>query len=247
VLIARGVSKCFGANVALDSVDLQVHAGETVALVGPSGCGKSTLLRCVLGLMKPDRGEIRVGGELLEAGSLRRIRQRIGYVVQGGALFPHLSARDNVTLLGRHLKRSDEELARRVRELCELTRLPEETLRRAPRQLSGGQAQRVSLLRALLLEPEYLLLDEPLGALDPITRYHLQQELKDIFARLRKCVVFVTHDLAEAAFIGSRLVLMRDGRIVQQGSLAQLAETPATPFVTEFIRAHRALPVNVER
>jgi osmoprotectant transport system ATP-binding protein len=231
-----------GSGLALDDVSLDVRRAEVVALVGPSGCGKTTLLRCLLGLITPDQGEVALFGQRLGADNVRPLRRRLGYLVQGGGLFPHLSALENVTLVGRYLRLPQEALRSRVLELLELTRLPAEILARRPAQLSGGQAQRVGLMRALMLDPELLILDEPLGSLDPIARYHLQEELKDLFTRLGKTVIFVTHDLTEAVLFGTRLVLMRGGRVEQQGSFEQLARSPASGFVTEFIRAHRSLP-----
>lgn len=228
--------------VALHPTDLALIAGETVALIGPSGSGKSTMLRLLLGLLRPDAGRVRFKGE--EVGSLdeRAFRTRLGYVVQGGGLFPHLSAEGNVTLLARHLGWERGRIDPRLRELAALTRFPLDALPRFPAQLSGGQAQRVSLMRALMLDPEVLLLDEPLGALDPITRHELQRDLREIFERLGKTVVLVTHDLAEAVFFASRLVLLREGRVVQSGRYEELLRSPADPFVTRFIQAQRAPP-----
>ena len=169
------------------------------------------------------------------------LRRRIGYVIQEGGLFPHLTARANILLLARHLGKGDEELRPRLSELCALTRFPENLLPRYPVELSGGQRQRVSLMRALMLSPELLLLDEPLGALDPLVRAGLQKDLKEIFARLQQTALLVTHDLAEAAYLGDEIVLMHEGRIVQRGSIVDLREKPANDFVSEFISAQRTL------
>jgi osmoprotectant transport system ATP-binding protein len=167
------------------------------------------------------------------------MRQQMGYVIQEGGLFPHLTIRDNVSVMARYLRRDDDWIGHRLAELAELVRLPTELMSRFPAELSGGQRQRVSLMRALMLDPKLLLLDEPLGALDPMIRYELQRELKSIFAQLGKTVVMVTHDIAEAAFFGHTLVLMRDGRIVQSGPFRTLARSPAEPFVEQFITAQR--------
>ncbi|MFL5320279.1 MAG: ATP-binding cassette domain-containing protein [Myxococcaceae bacterium] len=239
VIDARAVHKRYGDRDALSSVDLQVARGELVALVGPSGSGKSTLLRSLLGLVRIDGGEIHVLGQRVDDANVRQIRRSVGYVVQGGGLFPHLSARQNVTLVARQL---GVNVSSRVEELRALVQLPAGLLERFPRELSGGQAQRVSLMRALVLDPQLLLLDEPLGALDPITRHDLQDELREIFQRLNKTVVMVTHDLAEAAFFGGRVVLLRDGKIIQQGAMQELVSHPADPFVTRFIDAYRSVP-----
>ena len=163
----------------------------------------------------------------------------MGYVVQDGGLFPHLTAHGNVTLMAHYLGWNARRIETRLAELTELTRFPDDGLTRYPTQLSGGQRQRVSLMRALMLEPDVLLLDEPLGALDPIIRSELQTDLRRIFQALAKTVLLVTHDLSEAGFFGDLIVLLRDGKIVQQGRLADLLGTPADPFVTRFINAQR--------
>jgi osmoprotectant transport system ATP-binding protein len=218
-----------------------LETGRTTVLIGPSGCGKSTLLRLMIGLQSPDAGSVRFAGEPLDEQQLPRLRQRMGYVIQDGGLFPHLTARDNIALMARHLGWTAPRIESRVAELAELTHFPGDGLERYPVQLSGGQQQRVSLMRALMLDPEALLLDEPLGALDPMIRFDLQRELKHIFARLGKTVVLVTHDLAEAAFFGDTIVLLRAGRIVQRGALAEMLARPADEFVRRFIQAQRSL------
>jgi osmoprotectant transport system ATP-binding protein len=242
VFEAAAVVKRYDSAVALGPLDLTVRAGNTMALIGPSGAGKSTLLRMLNGLVWPDSGEVKFRGRPLPRDGLPAIRRQIGYVVQGGGLFPHLDARENVAVVARWLGWNEGRIAARIEELAAIARLPLDALRRFPRQLSGGQAQRVSLMRALMLDPEVLLLDEPLGALDPMTRFDLQQDLRDAFARLGKTVVLVTHDLAEAAFLARRSVLLRDGRIVQEGTVEQLAQAPADDFVAHFVRAQRHSP-----
>ncbi len=238
----RGVTKRFSGATALDAINLDIRPGRATVLLGPSGCGKSTLLRLMIGLLRADTGSVTLDGEPLSDERLNEIRHRMGYVIQGGGLFPHLTAEQNVTLVARYLRWDTRRLADRLDALVALTHFPAEALQRYPTQLSGGQTQRVSLMRALLLDPDVLLLDEPLGALDPITRYELQGELRAIFERLGKTVVLVTHDVAEAAFFGEQLVLLRQGRIVQQGSFRDFLSSPADPFVTQFIQAQRRLP-----
>ena len=239
MLELANISKRYGKAQALAQCELQVPAGETVVLIGPSGCGKSTLLRLIAGLIQADSGTIVFAGEMLTQANILRARQRMGYVIQEGGLFPHLNVRDNVIVMARYLRRDPSWIANRVTELAQLVRLPLELMTRFPAELSGGQRQRVSLMRALMLDPELLLLDEPLGALDPMIRYELQRELKAIFAQLGKTVVMVTHDIAEAAYFGHTLVLMRNGRIVQTGPFKELARSPADPFVEQFITAQR--------
>ena len=234
------VTKRFGATVALDGVTLTAPAEQTTALIGPSGCGKSTLLRLVNGLLLPDTGTVTVGGEPVVPSRLQRLRHQIGYVIQEGGLFPHRTARANVTLLAEHLGWSAERRAQRIAELCALVQLPPDRLDDFPQQLSGGQRQRVSLMRALMLDPPILLLDEPLGALDPMIRADLQRDLRNIMRDLGKTVLLVTHDMGEAAYLGDTVVLMRAGRIVQQGPPDALLDAPAEPFVEAFISAQRS-------
>jgi osmoprotectant transport system ATP-binding protein len=230
-----GVAKRYGGHEALKATDLSVAPGETVVLIGPSGCGKSTLLRLIVGLVVPDAGRVRVGDLELTPETVLGARRRIGYVIQDGGLFPHLTAEENVTLAARWLGWERPRLSTRVAELAALVQLPAAALARYPVELSGGQRQRVSLMRALMLDPDVLLLDEPLGALDPMIRADLQTDLRTIFRSLKKTVVIVTHDLAEAAFFANRIVLLRDGSIVQQGPYRDLLDSPADPFVTKFV------------
>ena len=232
-----GTAKTYGSTRALFPTSLTLAAGETMVLIGPSGCGKSTLLRLMIGLIQPDAGTVRFEGTRLTPENTLDVRRRMGYVIQEGGLFPHLTARQNITLAARQFGWTAPKIEARVHELAELVQLPEERLASYPAQLSGGQRQRVSLMRALMLDPDVLLLDEPLGALDPMIRSDLQADLRRIFRHLGKSVVMVTHDLYEAGYFGDTLILMREGRIIQRGSLADLLDRPAEPFVETFIRA----------
>ena len=234
------VSKRFGSEVAIAPTSLAFTEGRTTMLIGPSGCGKSTLLRMIVGLVAPDDGRVLFDGRSPERADWTALRRRIGYVIQEGGLFPHLSARDNVALMARESGWSRERIDERIAALLPLVHLDARQLDRYPMELSGGQRQRVGLMRALMLEPELLLLDEPLGALDPMVRYELQRELRDVFDALATTTVMVTHDLAEAAFLGHTIVLMREGHVVQQGSIDELLGSPAEPFVSRFITAQRS-------
>jgi osmoprotectant transport system ATP-binding protein len=235
------VSKRYADTAALHSTNLSIERSKTTVLIGPSGCGKSTLLRLIIRLIEPDSGLIEFDGELVAPQNIDALRRRIGYVIQEGGLFPHLTARANVLLMARHVGKSHEEMQKRLLQLCDLTRFSGNLLPRYPVELSGGQRQRVSLMRALMLAPELLLLDEPLGALDPLVRASLQRDLKGIFAQLRQTVLFVTHDLAEAIYFGDEIVLMNEGRVLQKGTVADLRDNPANAFVSEFINAQRGL------
>ena len=234
------VSKRYGARIALYPLTLEFARGETTALIGASGCGKSTLLRMIVGLVNPDGGTVRIGDETLTSDNAERLRHGIGYMIQDGGLFPHLTCAENVGLLASYLGWSREKIDSRVDQLRAIVNIPPDALARYPQQLSGGQRQRIGLMRALMLDPELLLLDEPLGALDPVTRFELQEELKGIFAELGKTVVIVTHDMGEAAFFARDIVMMHEGRVVQRGTVDELVTSPADPYVSRFIRAQRA-------
>jgi len=235
------VRRGFDGTALFDAFDLGIESARTTVLIGPSGCGKSTLLRLLLGLLRPDAGTVSFFGAVLTAETILSARRRMGYVIQGGGLFPHLTAWENITVMARHLGQEPGAIAARVDELVALTQFPADALKRYPLQISGGQRQRVAVMRALMLDPDVLLLDEPFGALDPMVRHRLQTELREIFRTLGKTVVTVTHDLAEAGTFADRIVLLRDGRIVEAGTLADLCERPAEPFVAEFVAAQRSL------
>ena len=237
----RDVTKRFGDDFAIRDANLEIERGKITALIGPSGCGKSTILRLIVGLVTADTGEIQFDGEKIAAETIMKIRRRLGYVIQDGGLFPHLTARHNLTLQPRLFRKRRDEIEKRIIELCELTKFPGSGLDRYPLELSGGQRQRVSLMRALMLSPELLLLDEPFAALDPLVRMNLQRDLKEICARLQQTVLLVTHDLAEAAFLGNEIALMSEGQIIQRGSIADLRAKPANEFVRQFVSAQRGL------
>jgi len=240
MLELTNVSKRFGELQALQPTTLKIEPGKTTALLGPSGCGKSTILRIIVGLIQSDTGSLVFDDQPVTPENILQFRHRMGYMIQDGGLFPHLSVRNNVTLLAKHLKRESDWIEERLLEMTQLTHLPSESLDRFPAQISGGQRQRVALMRALFLDPDVILLDEPMGALDPLIRSELQQELREIFQRLEKTVIVVTHDIGEAGFLADVICLLKDGRIVQSGTLEDLARDPAEAFVTSFINAQRS-------
>jgi len=233
------VAKSFGNLQVLQPTILRLEPGKTTVLIGPSGCGKSTILRLMIGLIEPDQGEVLYDGEPITPANVMLIRRKIGYVIQDGGLFPHLSAAGNVGLLAKYLGWDKARVNARIDELAELTRLPREALSRYPAQLSGGQRQRLGIMRALMLDPVVILLDEPMGALDPLVRFDLQEDLRKIFQSLGKTVAMVTHDMGEAGFFGDRVILLGSGRIVQEGTLDDLLRAPADEFVERFISAQR--------
>ncbi len=233
----EGISKRYASTQALDKVSMEIPPGKTTVLLGPSGSGKSTLLRHLNRMLEPDGGRVLIDGA--DASSLDpiQLRRRMGYVVQGVGLFPHLSVRENIGLVPSLLGWPKERIASRTAELLSLVRLPREYADRYPRQLSGGEAQRVGVARALAADPPVLLMDEPFGALDIQTRDALQTEFLRIQGELKKTVVFVTHDVAEAVRVGDILALLKGGRLVQAGQAIDFLSRPADAFVTEFFGA----------
>ncbi len=237
----EGVGKSFDGRVVLRPTTLAIPKGGRVALIGPSGSGKSTLLRMIIGLVVPDEGKVTVGDLRVTSASAREVRARVGWMPQDGGLFPHLTAEENVTLLARLRGEPKERSSKRIDELAEMVRVSRELLLRHPRRLSGGERQRVALMRALFLDPEVLLLDEPLGALDPLVRARLQDDLREVFDRLGKTVVLVTHDLVEAALLTPDIAVVFGGTIVQRGSMRELHDRPLHPFVKDLLAAQRPL------
>ena len=242
VFSVENVGKRYGTSPALKDVSLRFEAGTVTALIGTSGSGKSTLLRMLIGLDWPDSGQVMVEDRPLLPAERLLLRRRVGYVTQDGGLFPHLTARDNLALLPRYLGWGAARIDARAGELAQQMQLPEETLFRFPAELSGGQRQRVAVMRALMTDPDALLLDEPLGALDPVVRFDLQEQLRQLFSTLACTVVLVTHDIAEAAFLATRLVLLRNGAVVQDGAPEDFFSRPADDFVRRFVSARRDLP-----
>jgi osmoprotectant transport system ATP-binding protein len=242
LIVLRDVTKTFGPRIAVGRVSLAVEPGTVRILLGSSGSGKSTILRLVLGLLAPDAGEVRVDGLAVSGDTRRDALRRMGYVVQEGALYPHMTAAQNATLPARAEGWAAARTATRLVTLAELVGLERSLLDHYPAELSGGQRQRAGLMRALMLDPPVLLLDEPLGALDPISRAELQAHLVRLFRELGKTVLLVTHDVREAFVFGSIITLLNEGRVVQEGTFADLARRPAEPYVAEFLRAQAPPP-----
>ncbi len=233
----ENVSKFYESRAALSDVSLRLKEGETHVFLGSSGSGKSTLLRLISGLIDADKGKIQIGDQLISTDVQKKLSSQIAYVIQEGGLFPHLTAFENVAMAAKLSSWSSEKIHKRVRELSELVQLDQIFLNQFPAQLSGGQRQRIALMRALMRDPPVVLLDEPLGALDPLVRSDLQKELKRIFNLVKKTVIMVTHDIGEGAFFGHTISLFHEGKLVQHGTFNQLVKTPVNEFVTRFIRA----------
>jgi len=240
------VTKAFDSHgqtfLAVNDVSLQVAAGELVVLIGPSGSGKTTTMRMMNRLETPTSGRLTIDGRDVQSLDVVELRRGIGYVIQQGGLFPHFTVADNVAVVPRLLGWSKARRRERAEELLALVGLPPERFaRRYPRELSGGQQQRVGVARALAADPPIILMDEPFGAVDPITRKQLQRELRRIQAEVKKTIVFVTHDIGEAFLLGDRIVLMAEGKVVQDATPADLLRRPADTFVTRFIGEDRGL------
>ncbi|MBS9479045.1 ABC transporter ATP-binding protein [Ancylobacter radicis] len=233
------LTKRYGATVAVDDVSLDIPAGAICALVGPSGAGKSTLLRLINRLIEPDGGCVQIGGA--EAGTLPvvALRRRIGYVIQSVGLFPHWSVARNIATVPRLLGWETARIERRIDQLLDLVGLPPSLATRYPHELSGGQQQRVGVARALAAEPELLLMDEPFGAVDPVTRRTLQDALLEIQARTGTTIILVTHDVDEAVRLGTVIAFLSHGRLVQAASPAEMLRAPASAEVAAFFGGPR--------
>ncbi len=239
VIVYRAVTYRAGVRELVRDLSLEVHAGETLVLLGRSGAGKTTLLKLVNRLVEPASGEVRVEGVSTTQWDAIRLRRRIGYAIQEVGLFPHFTIERNIGLVPELEGWPRQRIRERVRELVELVGLDADVAGRYPRQLSGGQRQRVGVARALAADPPILLMDEPFGALDPLTRADMQRELRALQERLRKTIVFVTHDLREALTVGSRIALMEAGRLVLVATPAEFQRS-SDPLAVAYMAAFGA-------
>jgi osmoprotectant transport system ATP-binding protein len=235
----RQLSKRFGSYLAVDGLSLEVKEGETLVLLGTSGCGKTTTLKMINGLVEPDAGSVEIGGESMAASARHEWRRKIGYVIQDTGLFPHYTVEANVAVVPRLLGWTRERIRKRTLALLDMLRLPADCLLRYPSQLSGGQRQRVGLARALAANPPVVLMDEPLGALDPITRISIRREFRDLAELRSKTIILVTHDVQEAFELGDRIGLMDGGRLQQVSTPQELLRHPANSFVADFLSGQR--------
>lgn len=238
----EGVSKRYGETLAVDNLSLEVNEGEVCVLIGPSGCGKTTTLRMINRLIEPTAGHIFINGQDTSQVRPARLRRGIGYAIQSVGLFPHMTVADNVAVVPELLHWEKGRRARRVEELLSLVGLgAREHAEKYPCQLSGGEAQRIGVARALAADPPILLMDEPFGAVDPLTRERLQAQFIRIQQRLKKSVIMVTHDLDEAIRLADRIAIMRAGRLEQYDTPEAILSRPANKFVHDFVGADRAL------
>ena len=236
------VSKIYkGGKVAVEDVNLSFEKGEFICFIGTSGSGKTTCMRMINRMTDPSKGKILIDGKSVTDINPVELRRQIGYVIQSIGLMPHMTIRENITLVQKLLKVSQEERNKTAEKMIDLVELPREMLDRYPHELSGGQQQRIGVVRALAADQDIILMDEPFGALDPITRDSLQDLIKDLQERLGKTVVFVTHDMDEALKLASRIVIMSEGRVIQFDTPQNILRNPATTFVEELIGEDRLL------
>ena len=235
IISFKEVSKSYGDKKVLKNFNLNLSKGEFVTVIGSSGSGKTTTLKLINGLLKPDSGNVIINGEDIKNKNITEIRKNIGYVIQGIGLFPHMTVEKNISFVLDLDKNDKDATKRKVKELMKVVHLEEELINRYPRELSGGQKQRVGIARALAKEPDILLMDEPFGAVDEITRKSLQDEIIKIQKKLNMTIFFITHDIDEALKLGSIVIVMNKGKIEQMGTPNELKESPKTDYVKELI------------
>ena len=237
----KHIKKSYDQNPVLTDFDLTVPKGEFVTMIGSSGCGKTTVLKMINGLIEPDEGEILLDGESIRGKDMTKLRRNIGYAIQDSVLFPHMTVEDNISYVPNLLNKRDRQRTKQaVKKWMDIVGLSPELKERYPDELSGGQQQRVGIARALAASPELLLMDEPFGAVDEITRGQLQDELRRIYEKTGITVLFVTHDISEALKLGTKVLVMDQGKIVQYDTPQEILEHPASPFVERLIRKERA-------
>ena len=239
MIVANNISKRFNGIQAVNHISFEVKEGETLVLLGTSGCGKTTTLRMLNRLIEPDDGNVLINGKNILSQSITELRRKMGYVLQHHGLFPHYTVSENIAIVPQLLHWNKEKTKQRIRVLMDKLQLPASLVNAYPAELSGGQAQRVGLARALAADPNILLMDEPFGALDPITRVEIRKELKQLDELQKKTIVLVTHDVQEAFELGDIICLMKNGSIEQIGKPAELLHKPATTFVSQFLEQER--------
>lgn len=236
VISFENISKSYSSNLILDNFNLEINKGEFVTIIGSSGCGKTTLLKLINGLLEPDSGRIDINGNNISDIDQIQLRRKIGYVIQDIGLFPHMNIRKNISyVLNLEKKKDKKRILSKVNDLIKIVDMDEEILNRYPNELSGGQRQRVGIARALAASPEILLMDEPFGAVDEITRGLLQEAILRIHKELNVTIIFITHDIKEALKIGSKVIVMDKGNIVQCGTPLNIRENPKTEFVRNLV------------
>ena len=236
----KGINKIFKNNIVLYDINLKLEEGNIIVFVGPSGCGKTTTVKMINRLIKPTSGQVLINGEDISNKNVIELRRNIGYVIQQTGLFPHMTIKENIEIVAKMQKMSSKEIEEKTRELMEMVGLDYEKFdNRYPAELSGGQQQRVGIARALITNPDIILMDEPFSALDPITRSQLQDELLNIQTQFKKTIIFVTHDMDEAIKIADKICIMGKGRIIQYDDPETILKNPANEFVSDFVGKNR--------
>lgn len=236
----KGINKIFKNNIVLYDINLKLEKGNIIVFVGPSGCGKTTTVKMINRLIKPTSGQVLINGEDISNKNVIELRRNIGYVIQQTGLFPHMTIKENIEIVAKMQKMSSKEIEEKTRELMEMVGLDyEKFANRYPAELSGGQQQRVGIARALITNPDIILMDEPFSALDPITRSQLQDELLNIQTQFKKTTIFVTHDMDEAIKIADKICIMGKGRIIQYDDPETILKNPANEFVSDFVGKNR--------
>lgn len=236
----KGINKIFKNNIVLYDINLKLEEGNIIVFVGPSGCGKTTTVKMINRLIKPTPGQVLINGEDISNKNVIELRRNIGYVIQQTGLFPHMTIKENIGIVAKMQKMNSQEIESKTRELMEMVGLDyEKFANRYPTELSGGQQQRVGIARALITNPDIILMDEPFSALDPITRSQLQDELLNIQTQFKKTIIFVTHDMDEAIKIADKICIMGKGRIIQYDDPETILKNPANEFVSDFVGKNR--------
>lgn len=236
----KGINKIFKNNIVLYDINLKLEEGNIIVFVGPSGCGKTTTVKMINRLIKPTSGQILINGEDISNKNVIELRRNIGYVIQQTGLFPHMTIKENIEIVAKMQKMNSQEIEEKTKELMEMVGLDyEKFANRYPAELSGGQQQRVGIARALITNPDIILMDEPFSALDPITRSQLQDELLNIQTQFKKTIIFVTHDMDEAIKIADKICIMGKGRIIQYDDPETILKNPANEFVSDFVGKNR--------
>ena len=236
----KGINKIFKNNIVLYDINLKLEEGNIIVFVGPSGCGKTTTVKMINRLIKPTSGQVLINGEDISNKNVIELRRNIGYVIQQTGLFPHMTIKENIGIVAKMQKMNSQEIEAKTRELMEMVGLDyEKFANRYPAELSGGQQQRVGIARALITNPDIILMDEPFSALDPITRSQLQDELLNIQTQFKKIIIFVTHDMDEAIKIADKICIMGKGRIIQYDDPETILKNPANEFVSDFVGKNR--------
>lgn len=236
----KGINKIYKNNIVLYDINLKLEEGNIIVFVGPSGCGKTTTVKMINRLIKPTSGQVLINGEDISNKNVINLRRKIGYVIQQTGLFPHMTIKENIGIVAKMQKMKSKEIEEKTKELMEMVGLDYEKFGdRYPTELSGGQQQRVGIARALIINPDIILMDEPFSALDPITRSQLQDELINIQTQFKKTIIFVTHDMDEAIKIADKICIMGKGRVIQYADPETILKNPANEFVSDFVGKNR--------